>query len=518
VRLRAEKTRELKDRIKANPLKYYWPHAYGCDGTCCSANEQTHTDYYGNAYTIHGCPQYEFHTTTTLSSALFGANRSGKTTGGVVQDAFDATGYYPEWFPDEMKWSKPTKGRIFAESFKVVQEVIEPEIERWFPKDSIKDKDKNNQGIYTKYYVKHDSGGLSTIDLMTYEQDASICEGWYGHYVHYDEPPPRAHRAATFRGLTDYMGHERFTLTPLKEPWIYDEVFLREDVFSTVCDIRHNLWRFNPLSGQNIGLPEENIKRHESGYTEEEVQARARGQFRFLAGRIWKSWTREVHTFDREEMWKAGEYHVTTTGLPPRHWKKAFLIDPHDRQPHALMWVTMDPEYSRLFVYREGWLVDTEFDGVIRYISEEEIEAREKIDYRIMDPNFGPKMQRNTGLTVRQTFEDEARKQNYPMRFDFGIDKKELGRKAVAELFHYNKNEPISIINRPSLMVAKDCVHCIYQIEHYVWADYKYGERDPKEQPKPMNTHFPDLLQYLGLFRWEATDAEVVEGVGSFYT
>jgi hypothetical protein len=103
------------------------------------------------------------------------------------------------------------------------------------------------------------------------------------------------------------------------------------------------------------------------------------------------------------------------------------------------------------------------------------------------------------------------------MRFDFGIDKKPLGMKAVSELMHYDKTQPVSLINRPNLMVAKDCTECIFQIERYVWDDYKYGERDPKEKPKDMNTDYPDLLHYLALFKWEAIDAEISEGVGSFY-
>ena len=445
------------------------------------------------------------------------SSNSGKTTSGVIEDAFHATGLYPDWYPKEKQWTKPTRGRIFGQDFRVVNEVITPEINRWFPKATIKDKDRNNQGVYTKYYIKHVSGGISTFDILTYEMDSSQCESWYGHWVHWDEPPPRAHRTATVRGLTDYGGYEYFSLTPLKEPWIFDEVYQNEDVVNVTCDIRHNLLRLNPLTGLNIGLPGKNISITESKWTQEEIAARGRGKFRFLAGRIWKHWEREAQSFDRFEMWKEGERGVLIDGQPSRNWKRVQIIDPHDRQPHALLWVAQDPEDGRMFAYREAWLADMDFPEVVSYIMNKELEFREKIDYRLMDPNFGPKMQGNTRQTVRQTFEREAESQNYPMQFSFGDDHKELGRKAVSDLLRYNKNEAISIINRPQLMIAKDLVQCIYQIEHYVWADYKFGERDPKEKPKDLNTHFPDILQYLGLFKWEAMDAEVDEGVGSFY-
>jgi phage terminase large subunit-like protein len=428
----------------------------------------------------------------------------------------DATGQYPDWYPENLRFKKPTKGRIFAETFKVVQDVITEEIEKWFPKGTIKDREKNNQGVYVKYYVKHKSGGTSTFDIFTYEQSPDVCESASFHYVHWDEPPPRAHRAATFRGLTDFMGHERFTLTPLKEPWVFDEIFQNTNVFSVVGDIRHNLYRYNPLSGQYIGLPEQNIRRFESAYTPDEMEARARGKFRFLAGRIWKGWDRDVHTFDRS-IWKEGEKGVIIDGQPPQHWKRLFLIDPHDRKPHALLWAALEPEYKRVFVYREAWLGNMNFDAVVSHIIGEEMKYRDKMDYRLIDPNFGPKIQGNTRMTVRETFEREATEQNYPMRFAFGDDHKPLGRKAVSEMLHYDRTQPISIINRPDLMIANDLTQCIYQVEHYVWDDYKFAERDPKEKPKDLASDFPDLLQYLVLFKWDAIDAEVYEGVGSYY-
>ena len=510
----------LKDRIRDNPLQFYWPHAYGCDGVHCAENKHEHTDYYGTTYTVTGCPQYEFHTAMSpiYTYAMFGANRSGKTTSGIVEDALHSTGLYPDWYPEDKQWRKATRGRIFAKDFRVVNEVITPEINRWFPKSVVKDKDRNNQGVYTKYYIKHTSRAISTFDIMTYEMDSDQCEGWYGHWVHWDEPPPRAHRAATVRGLTDYGGYEYFSLTPLKEPWIFDEVYQNPEVISVTCDIRQNLLRENPHTGQKIGLAEQNIRITESKWSREEIEARGRGKFRFLAGRIWKQWEREIHTYDRMKKWKAGEFGVLVDGQPPSHWKRVMLIDPHDNRPQALLWVAQEPEYGRLFAYREAWLGNTGFPAVVAHIKDKEIECRDKVAYRIMDPNFGPKMQGNTRVTVRKTFEDESYVQNYPMQFIFGDDHKPLGRQAVAKLLHYDSTQAISIINRPDLMIAKDLIQCIYQIEHYVWDDYKFGERDPKEKPKDINTHFPDLMHYLSLFKWEAVDAEVVEGVGAYYT
>jgi len=61
-------------------------------------------------------------------------------------------------------------------------------------------------------------------------------------------------------------------------------------------------------------------------------------------------------------------------------------------------------------------------------------------------------------------------------------------------------------------------VQTIYQVEHYIWDDFKHSsDRDPKEKPKDINTHFPDLFHYMALDNWQGAKAEIIEGPGSFY-
>ena len=124
------------------------------------------------------------------------------------------------------RYSRPTKGRVLANDFKkAVGEVITEAIDDWIPKSLILHKSRNSMGIFDKYWIQHISGGVSTFDIITYEQDSSVAEGWNGDWAWYDEPPPRGHRIATARGLVDRLGWEIFTLTPLKEPWLFDELW-----------------------------------------------------------------------------------------------------------------------------------------------------------------------------------------------------------------------------------------------------------------------------------------------------
>ena len=217
--------------MNQNPLEFYWPHAYGCDGKNCSTNTINCEDSFKHQYTIKGCPQFLFHTSLANVRLFLGSNRVGKTCCGTVEVLFHLTGFYPSWYPKERRYDRAVKGRILASDFKkAVGEVITTSLDEWIPKSLLEAKDKNNQGIYDKYFIKHKSGQISTFDIVTYEQDIGVCEGWAGDFLWYDEPPPQGHRIASARGLIDRNGWEIFTLTPLREAWIYDQLYMRSNL------------------------------------------------------------------------------------------------------------------------------------------------------------------------------------------------------------------------------------------------------------------------------------------------
>jgi len=285
-----------------------------------------------------------------------------------------------------------------------------------------------------------------------------------------------------------------------------------------IADIRHNMIRINPLTGNYIGLTEEAIRRFETiVFKEEEKDVRIHGKFRYLSGRVWKNWERQVHLIDRKR-WKVGEKGVTINGQPPKDWPRMMIIDPHDEKPHAVLWVAKDPDYKLFYCYREAWLANKTFKQVVQYIRDVETQNREKIQYRLIDPNFGPKRQGNTKTTVRDDFEQESMNMGFPMRFAYGDDHKALSRKKISEMLFYDINMPISIINRPSLYICNDLTMCIYQIEHYIWPDKEGTEQDPMvEKPLKKDDDFPDCLQYMSLFNWVNKPAQIITGYGNAY-
>ena len=112
--------------------------------------------------------QLPFHQSDAACRAIFGGNRSGKTTCGGMEFLFHITGNYPDWYPKDQRWSGAIKGRIVARDYaKGVGEIISPFMDEWLDKSLISRPIKNHQGIITKYFMKNGS----VFDILTHEQD-----------------------------------------------------------------------------------------------------------------------------------------------------------------------------------------------------------------------------------------------------------------------------------------------------------------------------------------------------------
>ena len=188
-----------------------------------------------------------------------------------MEFAFHITGIYPDWYPEEQRLKGRIKGRIGAQDFqKGVGEVILAFFEEWLDLTKIK-RSRNPMGIPVKWELPNGN----SFDILTYEQATEQWEGWKGHVVWFDEPPPRDKYIATLRGLVDMGGRCWLTLTPLKQAWLYDEIYTKADnekIFVETVDMR-----------DNTTLTEKQIKQFESSLTEEEKEARLHGRFLHLS-------------------------------------------------------------------------------------------------------------------------------------------------------------------------------------------------------------------------------------------
>ena len=168
-------------------------------------------------YTPYGVQEL-FHRSESKVRLFCGGNRTGKTTAGIIEDLWWLTGRHP--YQDV---PVPCKGLLVGEDFpSAVAKVLNPKLMEWLPRNVLKGKPKKNQqGIEAHYEFM--TGSI--LDIMVYEQEVDKFEGSDYDFVHFDEPPPRDIWIAVLRGLTDRNGRAWFCMTPLKEAWIFDELW-----------------------------------------------------------------------------------------------------------------------------------------------------------------------------------------------------------------------------------------------------------------------------------------------------
>lgn len=408
--------------------------------------------------------QKALHVSTAPCRAIFGGNRSGKTTSGGMEFLYHMTGVYPEWYPQDMRFSGAIKGRIIARDFqKGVGEVINPFLEEWLDMSLVAKRVKNPMGIVVKWVLKNGS----QFDILTHEQDVEQFEGWKGHIAWFDEPPPRDRYIATLRGLVDFSGRHWLTLTPLTQPWIYDDIYLKHDnekIFVVTVNIR-----------DNEHLSEEAIKDFEGSLTEEEKEARIHGKFMHLSGLVYKEFNPTIHIIEPPEVKKS--------------WTRIMAIDPHDRKATAVVWLAVDPQGNE-YVYDELKLKDMDIEHMALAIKAQEGDKPAHV--RLIDPHMDKENTLAGGFNVRKEF------MKHGIFCERGTADVLLGKSRIRKSL---KPEYSTMLRKtiPKLHISKYCVNTIYEFQHYVWDEFKRNkeEQGQKDQVKKVNDDFMDALRYI---------------------
>ena len=431
----------LKARKKAYSLKYYCVRA---DGSISPPHQK----------------QSKFHAAAHQIRVVSGSNRSGKSKCGANEAAAFALGFRPWLSADDPAYKVdvivPNKGLVVGESYQEqVKKVILPKLlgnqengePGSLPVEEIAEIKKNPQGVIT--YIRLHNG--STIYLQAYAQEVSHFESADYDWVWFDEPPPRPIWVAVQRGLVDRRGKTWLTMTPLKEPWLYDEVYKRSDVFVLYFDIEDNL---------NFGLTREGIDDFAKSLTEDEKEARLRGRFFHLVGLIYKKFHREMHVKSRTRIF------ATSKGQVPKHWGLWMHIDTHPRTPHHAVWMAVDPAQRKYVV---GELKNSdELNRVVPFC--EALKVYEKTIFnrrldqvvRLIDPIAG----------ILDPGREDA-KCMADLFYDAGIKctPGSKNRDAAILLMQNEINYDLSLGHFPNMFFMDDLRGVIDQIEHYIWSE-----------------------------------------------
>ena len=314
----------------ADPLKYFIPHA----------------------------KQDLFHRQGGVKHrAVFAGNRFGKSQMGVAEDAAFLTGarsWYADGDPARTAGipQRPNKLLVITTDWDKVDEIFTSErgemgkLWRFLPRGWVKNKKRNHSGAIEM--MEGENGSVIRFDTVkSFEVNPQGSESSDWDAIHIDEPCTEDQYKAASRGLMDRGGCDWFTLTPLKEPWIYDKFFSRED-FDTLDKglLKGSHWAVRGSTYDNPYLSKEAIQDYEESLSEDEKQCRLEGVPLELSGMVFKEFSYAKHVY-KELPIGFQDFH-----LPPVHWPVICAIDPHPQTASMVLFEAISPQ-NELFFFNE---------------------------------------------------------------------------------------------------------------------------------------------------------------------
>jgi hypothetical protein len=325
----------------------------------------------------------------------------------------------------------------------------------------------------------------SLVHIFTQDQDPVRLEGGTWHELYMDEPLPRSHLIALQRGLSRFSGKTILTMTPLSEPYIFDELYSRagnnggdrKEIFAITA------WPDENLKSRGGHLDDETVGQFRQRLSIEEKEARVYGRWMHLIGRVYKDFDERIHV-------------ISDDPFPPEQCPHGLVVDPHDRIPFAMAWFYITPKNE--YVFYQEW--PTEPFEKMRYCELDVddyariIRAHPRTLWRIIDPNRSRARSVHTGYSLSEEF--RARGIGF---IDDVLDDLIAGHRQVASLLSYDRSKPIGNLNAPHLYVKQNCHNIIKAFKNYIWDDWrpKAGVgKSPKQKPKEEYKHFMDCIRY----------------------
>jgi phage terminase large subunit-like protein len=176
---------EIEKKRRENKLDYYQPYPY---------QEK-----------FHNCYGYKTQT-PALQRALQAANQVGKTLCTCMEDAFHATGLYPEWW-EGTRFNHPVQILVSGKTNDTTKNIIQIELfgdpvddikfgTGTIPKDCIGNitRKAGVPNAYSEALIKHHKNGIfdgwSKVFLLSYEMKEKAFMGYRADVCHGDEEPP----------------------------------------------------------------------------------------------------------------------------------------------------------------------------------------------------------------------------------------------------------------------------------------------------------------------------------------
>lgn len=163
--------------------------------------------------------------------ALFGGNRTGKTHCGCFADTLHLTGLYPSWWPGR-RYDRPISMWAATDTAKNTRDILQekfcgqPGIEHKYgtgmiPGDLLVRRTVKHglADSFESVYVRHVSGGLSTLQFKSYDQGREAFQGTRQDRIHLDEEPKlEIYAECNMRLMSTVPGEKNGTLILTETP------------------------------------------------------------------------------------------------------------------------------------------------------------------------------------------------------------------------------------------------------------------------------------------------------------
>ena len=418
--------------------------------------------------------------------------------------------------PRYSKW--PFEKRVWVVSEpSTLEEKISTEIAKWFPVGRY----SAQKGSY-RFPSRFQTDTGFEIILRSYAQEMGRFESTDVGLVLIDEPPPEwLWRALPARQRLG--GVVAMFFTPMagatwmvEGPWAFldmdeDGVRAKPERVSRYFVMTGSTWdnladgeddaphpeRYNggyvpeiKPSPRNGFLLRRNIDSMIAEFDADTIRARIDGAFMRIGRRIYPTFDRKTHVVGEDVLTTdefAWSFSEKGELVPPNDWTRYMILDPHDAKPWAMLWVAVSPpftgrpfsadkqqrgkQYESLHICYREWprsafslKADDPGWGIDRYVETiAELEGREEIETRIIDPNFGNRTIRTAdGQTTIKTMLQEV-----GLFFVDGYDAVEQGHQAVRTGLSKVAEVAPGFEKIPILLFTEGCPQTIVSMLNY---------------------------------------------------
>lgn len=426
-----------------------------------------------NSYVPHK-KQIKFHSSDKRTRLYIGGNRSGKTTGGIVEDIWWLTGKHPYLQTPDPN-IRPVMGRLVSVDFlNGIAKIIIPQLKQWLPPSALKGGTWSDAYSASERILTFENG--SQLELMSYDQDLEKFAGTSRDFIHFDEEPPQAIYNECRARLVDRKGNSWFTMTPVEGmTWMFDTIYEPGILGSKTIGVIEVSMEENPH------LDPEEIANFLEGLDENERAARGQGKFVQMGGLIYKKFSLDTHVIEQIDF---KEF------LDQKKYKIYMSLDHGLNNPTSVHWHAVDND-GNVITFDEHY----ESQRIVDYhaaviLQRDQLHGR-KPDINICDPALA---QRNaiTGTSIQT---------EYAIRgIGFALGNNDV-RTGIAKVSQYL--EPRGD-GTPSWHITRNCGNLIREIQRYRWKTWasrrQQDQNNAYDEPHKKDDHAMDDVRYFFSF------------------